>query len=41
MRLLEVIVGSILLAAGIGAIFTGSGWAGVFLVLLAIFVLEV
>lgn len=38
---LEVIVGAILLVAGIGAVFTGSPWAGAFLVILAVFVLGV
>lgn len=37
-RLLEIVVGGILLAAGLAAIFTGSPWVGSFLVVVAIFV---
>jgi hypothetical protein len=35
------VVGFVLLAAGLGAIFTGSPWVGFALVMLAIFVLGV
>lgn len=37
----ETIAGFILLAAGLGAIFTGSPWVGFALVMLAVFVLGV
>ena len=35
----QTVVGFVLLAAGLGAIFTGSPWVGFALVMLAIFVL--
>lgn len=36
----EIFFGLILLAGGLAAIFTGSPWAGVFLVALSFFVLS-
>lgn len=37
-RLFEIVVGGILLAAGLAAIFTGSPWSGMVLVAMALFV---